>query len=144
MQTGITGQVEINIKATISKVWDALTNPAIIKRYFFGTDTTTDWQPGSAVTFTGEWQGKTYKDKGEVLSNEKEKLLKYTYWSSMSGLEDKPENYAIVTYQLSGADGNVDLIVTQENIPDEKTKAHSLENWKKVVEGLKAIVEKNP
>ena len=62
----------------------------------------------------------------------------------MSGLEDKPENYAIVTYQLSGADGNVDLIVTQENIPDEKTKAHSLENWKKVVEGLKAIMEKIP
>ena len=131
MQTGITGQVEINIKATISKVWDALTIPQSSNDISLAQTPQQTGSPEAPLLLRASGRGKTYKDKGEVLSNEKEKLLKYTYWSSMSGLEDKPENYAIVTYQLSGADGNVDLIVTQENIPDEKTKAHSLENWKK-------------
>ena len=59
----------------------------------------------------------------------------------MSGIEDKPENYVIVTYQLSGKDENVNLSVLQENIPDEKMKAHSVENWNKVLNGLKKVVE---
>lgn len=141
MKSAITGHVEINIHASLTKVWEALTDPKMIKQYFFGTDAKTDWKPGSPITFTGEWQGKTYKDKGEVLEVEKNKLLKYTYWSSMSGMEDKPENYVIVTYALAGTDGNVDLTITQENIPDEKSKTHSEENWRKVAEGLKKVVE---
>ena len=27
-------------------------------------------------------------------------VLKYDYWSGFSGLEDKPENYSLVTYTL--------------------------------------------
>jgi hypothetical protein len=32
-------------------------------------------------------------------------------------------------------------MVTQENIPDEKMKEHSIENWKKVLDGLRKVVE---
>lgn len=141
MKSNIKGEVRINIKAPIAKVWEALTKPAIIKQYFFGTDTITDWEVGSPITFKGEWKGKSYQDKGTILGVEKNKLIRYTYWSSMSGIEDKPDNYVIVTYELSGSDNNVTLTVTQENIPDEKTKEHSVENWQKVVEGLKNVVE---
>ena len=59
----------------------------------------------------------------------------------MSGIEDKPENYVIITYRLSGKDGDVDVTITQENIPDEKMRAHSEENWKKVLNELKHVVE---
>ena len=38
----VSGMVEIN--SSISKVWDALTNPKIIKEYLFGTETITDWK----------------------------------------------------------------------------------------------------
>ena len=61
----------------------------------------------------------------------------------MSGIEDKPENYVIVTYELSGNDHDVTLTITQENIPDEKRKEHSVENWKKVLNDLKKLVETN-
>jgi uncharacterized protein YndB with AHSA1/START domain len=141
MKSNIKGQVRVNINAPVSKVWDALTKPEIIKQYLFGTDTITDWKVGNPITFTGEWEGKTYKDKGTILGFEKNRLIKYSYWSSMSGIEDKPENYAIVTYELSGVDRDVDLTITQENIPDEKMKEHSEENWKKVMNGLKNVVE---
>ena len=143
MKSDIKAQVSINIHASISNVWEALTNPEIIKKYFFGTNTITDWKVGRPIKFKGEWEGKTYEDKGTILEIQKNKLIKYDYWSSMSGIEDKPENYVIVTYQLSGGDENVNLSVLQENIPDEKMKAHSEQNWNKVLDGLKTVVEEN-
>ncbi|MEO8414797.1 MAG: SRPBCC family protein [Ginsengibacter sp.] len=141
MKNKIKGHAGISIHASISNIWAALTNPEIIKQYFFGTNTITDWKAGSTIKFKGEWEGKSYEDKGTILDIQKNKLIKYDYWSSMSGIEDKPENYIIVTYQLSGADGNVILTVTQENIPDEKSKSHSEENWNTVLKGLKKVVE---
>ena len=141
MKSNIKAQVSINIHAAISNVWEALNNPDTIKKYFFGTNTITDWKVGSPIKFKGEWEGKSYEDKGTILDIQKNKLIKYDYWSSMSGIEDKPENYVIVTYQLSGEDENVNLSVLQENIPDEKMKAHSEENWNKVLNGLKKVVE---
>jgi hypothetical protein len=69
------------------------------------------------------------------------KLIRYKYWSSMSGTEDKPENYVTVTYRLTEKDDMTSLEITQENIPDEKTKEHSVQNWKKVLANLKNLVE---
>ena len=141
MKSNIKAQVSVNLRASIANVWEALTRPEIIKQYFFGTNTITDWKAGSPIKFKGEWEGKSYEDKGTILEIQKNKLIKYDYWSSMSGIEDKPENYVIVTYQLSGEDENVNLSVLQENIPDEKMKEHSEENWNKVLNGLKKVVE---
>ena len=60
----------------------------------------------------------------------------------MSGIEDKPENYVPITFQLEAHNGYTDLSVTQENIPDEKMKEHSLQNWKTVLNNLKELLEK--
>jgi len=141
MKSKIKGQVSTNIHAPINKVWDALTKPEIIKQYFFDTNTFTDWKVGSPIKFKGEWEGKSYEDKGTILDIEKNKLIKYDYWSSMSGIEDKPENYAIITYKLMEKDDQVNLTIIQENIPDEKMKKHSEENWRKVLDGLKKLLE---
>jgi uncharacterized protein YndB with AHSA1/START domain len=144
MKNNITGHASVIIDAPKEKVWEALTKPEIIKQYFFGTDTHTDWQPGSPVTFTGEWEGKSYEDKGTVLSVEANRFLRYDYWSSMSGIEDKPENYVIITYELQEKEEGVTrLTVTQENIPTEQMKDHSEENWNKVLGGLKTLLEKD-
>ena len=141
MKNNIRAEVKTTIDATVFKVWEAITKPEIIKQYFFGTDTITDWKPGHPIKFRGEWEGKKYEDKGTILEMKERELIKYNYWSSMSGIEDKPENYVIVTYKLSGEDYNVTLTVTQENIRDEKMKTHSEENWKKVLNDLKSLME---
>lgn len=141
MKSNITGRANIKINAPASKVWKALTTPSLIKKYFFGTETITDWQVGSPIIFRGEWEGKQYEDKGTILAVEPKKLFRYTYWSSMSGIEDKPENYVNVTYELSPANDGTELSVTQENIPDQKTKEHSEQNWRKVLDDLKKMLE---
>jgi uncharacterized protein YndB with AHSA1/START domain len=142
MKNNITNRVNISINAPVSKVWDALTKPEIIKQYFFGTEAKSDWKVGSPLTFRGEWEGKSYEDKGTITANEPHKLLSYSYWSSMSGKEDKPENYANVTYELTQRNNATELTVTQDNIADEKTKQHSEQNWRSVLNDLKKLLEK--
>jgi uncharacterized protein YndB with AHSA1/START domain len=131
----------IDINAPATEVWDALTNPAIIKQYFFGTDLKTDWKKGSPVIWSGEWEGKTYEDKGEVLEIDAGKYVKYSYWSSMSGTEDKPENYQNVSYTLTESNGITTLEVGQDNIKDEAAKQHSEQNWQAIFGKMKELVE---
>lgn len=129
------------IAAPAAAVWKGLTDKEMIKKYFFGTEAESDWEPGSAIVFTGSWEGQEYVDKGTILEIEKEKLIKFDYWSSMSGLEDQPENYATITYQLSTNNGQTTLSVTQEGFKDQEAYDHSAEGWKGVLKGLKELLE---
>ena len=132
----------IDIKAPVADVWKGLTDPEIVKQYFFGTNVKSDWQVGSPITFSGEWEGKTYEDKGTILEITPGWYVKYSYWSSMSGTEDKPENYADITYALSEKEEVTTIAITQDNIKDEASKEHSEKNWQMVFDGLKKILEK--
>jgi hypothetical protein len=62
----------------------------------------------------------------------------------MSGIEDKPENYVIISYELTEKNEDTYLSVKQENIPDEEMKEHSEQNWNKVLGNLKQLLEKEP
>src|SRR4051812_9473220 len=97
----LTMKTSISIQAPPTRVWEALTDPEQIKQYFFGTEAISDWKVGSPLIFKGIWEGKEYVDKGIILELEQNKKLKYNYWSSFSGTEDIPENYAHITYELS-------------------------------------------
>ncbi|MEO6536401.1 MAG: SRPBCC family protein [Candidatus Paceibacterota bacterium] len=131
----------IVINAPKEAVWDALTNPAAVKEYFFGTDLVTDWTVGSPIYFRGEWQGKSYEDKGIVLEYTPEETLSYTYWSSMGGTEDAPENYQTLRYSLEDEGEGVKVTIDQSDVATQESADHSSENWKGVLEGLKKYVE---
>ena len=73
---------------------------------------------------------------------EPEKLLVTAYFSSLSGSEDKPENYNTVTYRLAEADGRTTLTIVQDNNPSQEAADHSAANWAVVLEALKILVEK--
>ena len=136
----LTLKTTITFKAPIAKVWHGLTDPSTVKEYFFGTDLKSDWKVGSPITFSGEWNGKTYVDGGTILEIDPPKLLKYSYWSSMSGTENKPENYNNITYELSEVNDITKLIIIQEGIKNEEAAEHSEQNWTMVFEGLKKIL----
>ena len=77
--------MSVTINAPATKVWDALTQNDKRKQWFFGVETETDWKEGSPLVHTGEYQGKPYKDKGEILEIEPGRMLVHTHWSDMSG-----------------------------------------------------------
>lgn len=141
MKNTITANTVMSVRATAAEVWNALTNPSVIKQYFFGTDAISDWQEGSPILFKGEYQGRAYEDKGTILMVETEKLFRYDYWSSMSGLEDSPENYMVITYELFEDGGITTITVEQENIPNQQRKVHSEQSWRIVMNDMKKLLE---
>jgi uncharacterized protein YndB with AHSA1/START domain len=137
----LTAKTHITIHAAPDKVWLALTTPAMIKQFMFGADVHTDWKIGSPLTYTGEYQGKNYEEKGTIKQIEPGKLLAATHFSSMSGKPDVPENYALVMYQLEATGATTVLTVTQDNIDDDKGVEGSVKNWTGVLQTIKKIVE---
>jgi uncharacterized protein YndB with AHSA1/START domain len=134
-------KISFLFRASAATVWHALTDKETIRQYFFGTEATSDWKAGSKLTFTGVWEGKTYEDKGTILESQPGKKLKYSYWSSFSGTEDKPENYANITYQLEEKGDTTYLTIIQDGIANEEAREHSRQNWTMVMDGMKKIVE---
>lgn len=141
MNKELTVTTSIEINADKAKVWDALTNPEKIKVYLFGTETLTDWKTGSEIIFQGEYQGQKYKDKGTILDVRTDELLQYSYWSGFTGLEDKPENYSLVTYKLDKTNGKTLLTLTQSGFTNEQAQQHSLTAWINILQQIKQMTE---
>lgn len=137
----LTAHASITLNASPERVWKALTTPSEIKQYLFGTDAKSDWTEGSPITYTGEWEGKKYEDKGEIIELIPNELLHTSYFSSMSGKEDVPDNYSNVIYQLEATGKQTVLTISQDNNADEKSRDHSQANWQMVLQGLKKVVE---
>ena len=133
--------ISVTIRAPIEEVWNALTTPELIERWFFGVDTETDWQVGSPLVHRGEWQGKPYEDKGTILRFEPPTLLVHSHWSPASGVPDRPENYQEVSWSLTDRDGATTLTVAETNLPSQEAKAISEEGWRAALTNLKDLLE---
>jgi uncharacterized protein YndB with AHSA1/START domain len=131
----------ITINAKPERVWKALTDPAEVKQYLYGTDVTTDWRQGSPITYSGIWKGQPYEDKGTIVEIDPPRLLKSSYFSPLSGKEDKPENYNIVSYALAPEGTGVRLTITQSNNPTDDARQQAETNWGMMLDQIKKLVE---
>ena len=132
----------ITIKAPQHEVWRALTTPELIKEWFFGVDTETDWNVGSPLVHRGVWQGKAYEDKGKIVRISPPDVLVHTHWSPLSGLPDQPESYQEVTWTLASRGVATDLTVAEENLPSAEARAVSEKAWATVLGNLKRVLER--
>ena|ERR1700737_3124164 len=139
--TNIVAKAEITVEAPVGQVWKALTDPDTIAKYFFGTHVETDWEPGSPIVWTGEYEGKRYQDNGKVLDVEPNRLLRMTHFSPTSGQPDEPENYHTVTYALDEDDGSTLVSLSQDNNGSDAEAERATANWNIVLSGLKNTIE---
>ena len=138
-------QVSTELDTSLDTAWKALTNPAVLGRALFGSQVETSWKVGSPISFHGEWYGRHFEDKGKVLEFSPPWQLRFSHFSALSGLEEKPENFHVLTFELlPGPKTTVRL--TQENEDDkpldEGTRSELRKNWTAVLDGLKRIIEK--
>jgi uncharacterized protein YndB with AHSA1/START domain len=131
----------VTVDASAPAVWRALTDPALIARYMFGSTVTSDWTVGSTITYAGEYEGKQYEDHGEILEIRSNELLRVTHFSPLSGQPDVPENYHTIEYTLTPVGGSTRVTLTQDKNTSEAEATHSSENWTRMLEGLKKVVE---
>lgn len=140
------------IHATKENVWDALVNPSKTKVYMFGCETISDWNVGSDLLWEGSYEGqKMVFVKGKIVHHEPFHKLIYTVFDPNSTMEDIPENYLTVTYDLEEKEGGTLLIVTQgdySKVADGERRYqeayNSGEGWNPILVAIKKLVEEGP
>ncbi|WP_138476226.1 SRPBCC family protein [Dyadobacter bucti] len=141
MNRELIATTSISIYASPSAVWKALIDPDLVKQYMHGTIVNSAWKVGSPITFTGEWEGKPYQDKGTILEIIPERVLSFSFWSPLFGTEDFEDNYTIVTYHVSEYDDETTLTITQDNLESDEKVVAAEENWMKVGRKIKNMLE---
>ena len=132
----------ILISASKEKVWFALTDPALVKLWQYGSVLLTDWKVGSAIRFTTAWQDKVFEQWGKVLEVKENELIKYSLFAPRPDLEDKPENYFIMNYILSNENGKTKLEIIQDyNLPFYVQENPQVEE-NTILNYLKTVAEK--
>jgi uncharacterized protein YndB with AHSA1/START domain len=105
----------VEIHAPASKVWLALTVPALVKQWQYGSDLLTTWEPGTPIIFRNEWNGQIFEQKGTVLEFVPASRLRYSLFFPHSDLQDIPEHHFFMTYELTESGGLTSLLVRQED-----------------------------
>ena len=137
-QDDLTTRVSTTINASPAEVWKALTDPGLIKKYMMGAHVSSDWKEGSDITWSGEFNGKSFEDRGKVLTAEPEKLLKYTHATSGEPAASKAHT---VTIKLNGNETQTELQLSQDNNSSAQAMQESERNWEMMLKGMKEMLE---
>lgn len=125
--------ITITIDATPSKVWETLTNTALMPEWMgepeMKLEVQTNWKINSPILIRGVHHIK-FENKGIVLKYSKEQRLSYTHLSSMSRLPDKIENYSILEFVLTPAGTQTTLTLEVSNFPTETIQKHLEFYWR--------------
>lgn len=133
---------QISIDAPAARVWEALTTPAIVSQFMFGAEVESTWRAGSPIVYRGAWEGLPFEDRGMIGEAIPGRRLSSATLNSLSGLEDRPENYTVITYDLlPEGDARTTLRVTQDNNPSREAADLAGDNWVLTLAEIKQLVE---
>ena len=138
---GHVATAQTDVAAPPTRVWAALTAPEQIAVYMDGSNVTTTWEVGSPITWDGEYEGRAYQDKGEVLTYDEPHVLSMTHYSPMMGQPDEPASYHTLVYTLTATDAGTHLELTQDGCESEEQAEQFSQNWQSMIDALKAHVE---
>lgn len=132
----------IKIAAPAGEVWRALTDPVTLNRWMLDDRGTIEsgWHKGDEVIIRAQINGK-YESKGTVLESTPPNLLRYSSWTRVSRLPDKPENYSIVAFELAENGEETILKFTNANLIAEAAYEHANFYWSMALLELKKLVE---
>lgn len=142
MPGGFVARSAVTIDAPPDRVWEVITDPDAVREFMFGADLETDWTVGGPILWRGEWEGKPYEDKGQVLEVVPGQKLVHTHFSPLGGEDDKPENYHTLTWTLEDQGGRTELTLSQDNNASEEAAEHSQGMWDMLVADVKKIAER--
>ena len=129
------------IHADRERIWAAMTDPDLVSDWMMGAKVQSDWEPGSDVTWSGEYNGQSFEDRGEVLEIDHARRLMHTHFSPMSGAEDVPESYHRVEWTLEDKGESTELTLQMPVESDEQGEEFE-SNWASMLDSLKAVAER--
>ena len=133
----------ITIQALPAKVWEAITQPALMQQWMTETpiEIITSWEVGEPITIQGDWYHSRFENKGVVLQFEPERVLEYSHLSSLSRLADQVENYSVIKFALTPREDGTELTLTLSNFPTDVIYKHLAFYWNVTLVLLKKFVE---
>ena len=127
---------EIYIKTTPKRLWKAITDPKMRRKYNFGVLVTSDWTPGSR--YAGAGHGVPIFE-GENLEVDPPRRLVQSYralWSK----EAKREGTSRVTWEIEPVDDSCRLTVPHARLR-KNANSQLYGGWPMVLSGLKTLLE---
>ena len=135
----------IRINASAGAVWEALTQPELMKTWMSDSEIeiVTTWEVGSP--FIINVQEESYKtaftNSGVVLQFVKGQVLEYSHLSSLSRLPDQAENYTLIRFTLQPEEDHTLLELDVSNFPTDSHYKHIDFYWAVTLEVLKRFME---
>jgi uncharacterized protein YndB with AHSA1/START domain len=129
---------EIYIKTTPERLWEAITNPEMRRKYSFGIGVITDWAPGShyeGVTFASS----TPILEGENLEIDAPRRLVQSFRALWSD-DVKSEGTSRVTWEIEPVGDSCCLTVTHDQLR-EGGNDEIFGGWPMILSGLKTLLE---
>jgi uncharacterized protein YndB with AHSA1/START domain len=127
------------IRTTPKKLWQALTDPKVIRQYFYATTHESQWKRGSSWTMRAP-NGRV-TDAGEVLESKPPRKL-VLKWRCEMTKEHYAEGFSRMTYEVEKSGGSVKLTVTHEiDVADSKLIEGVSGGWPPILSSLKSLLE---
>ena len=124
------------IETTPEKLWEALTDSAFTRRYWFDTEVQSDWKVGSPFALEGK-----ITDTGTILEAERPRRLSYTFKHELFE-ELRKEPATRVAFTIEPYDNLVKLTVTHEGFVEGSKLLGSIsKGWPAILSGLKSLLE---
>ena len=127
------------IRTTEARLWEALTEPAFIRQYWFGFSVDCAWKKGASWALISPDGNRM--DAGEILEIEPPKKL-VIKWQHQWRPELKEEGFSRATFELEAQGDTVKLTVTHEI---DKTPSKLIDavsgGWPAILASLKSLLE---
>lgn len=129
----------VPFNASPKQVWDLLTLPELTKQYMYGCEVLSDWEVGSSI----RWKGLTEEGKeiihvkGEITDIVIGERVSFTIFDPNVGLQDIPENYITLTYNLKVMPEGVELTILQSDL---KGKENAEARYQESIAGWDMII----
>lgn len=136
--TDFIARADIDVDAPARRVWETITTHA--SDVNFGATVESDWMPGSPIVWRGEWEGKTFEDRGEILEAEPPRRLVLTHSSPASGGDEASVHR--LEYELSERDDGTHVAFTQDGNASESARVESEKNWRQHLAAVKERAER--
>ena len=129
------------IRATPEQVWDAITKPEFTRRYFYGSEIDSTFEPGAKYVSWAPERERVWVE-GEVLESERPRRLAHT-WLSLWDDETAQERPSRVTWEIEPHEGGVTkLTVVHDRLEGAPKTAEGVAGgWNYVLSGLKTLLE---
>lgn len=126
------------VAATCGQVWQALTDPALTRQYYFGLAVCSDWTPGSTITFCGGEPASTLV--GRVVHVDHGRRLVHSFGSGGDG-DPGEDAQSWVSWELTDVEPGVARVSLTHDDLERRPDAELDESWLRLLCNLKTLLE---